>query len=159
MEPSASSLILENIKLTRTFLLETISTLDNKTLNIIPPGFNNNIIWNIGHLIAAQYGVCYLRSGNELPDQKIYDLFKVGSKPERLITDDEISNIKALLFSSLDDLNKDFETGKLEAYKPWTTRYAVEINSINDGIAFLPYHEGMHMGYIMALKRVIAQAD
>jgi hypothetical protein len=157
MTHQQSHLHIQNIKHTRAFLLDAISMLDGEALNIIPEGFNNNIIWNIGHLIASQYGICYLRSNNQLPHQDIFNLFKVGSKPERIVTDEEILDIKKLLLSSLENLKEDLNTGKLNSYTPWTTRYGVEIKTIEDGIAFLPYHEGMHMGYIMALKRIIAQ--
>lgn len=149
---------IDNICHTRQFMLDIISALDNSMLNKIPDGFNNNIIWNVAHLISSQYGICYLRSNNEIPDLEIFHSFKVGSKPERIISDEEIEYIKSLLFTSLDVLKADFTSGKLDNYAPWTTRYGVEIKNIQDGIAFLPYHEGLHLGYIMALKRVIAQA-
>jgi hypothetical protein len=147
---------IENIRLTREFLLSLTKDLSTSQLNTIPPGFNNNIIWNIGHLVASQYGICYLRSNNILPDQKLFDEFKVGSKPERDRTDQEIKDIKELLFTSLTELKADLDAEKLNNYTPWTTRHNVNIKNIQNAIAFLPYHEGMHAGYIMALKRVIA---
>ncbi len=45
---------IEKIKKTRRFLLNLVSELSTDQLNEIPPDFNNNIIWNMGHLIAAQ---------------------------------------------------------------------------------------------------------
>lgn len=38
-------------------------TLDQ--LNKIPEGFNNNLIWNIGHEIVAQQALIYKSSGLE----------------------------------------------------------------------------------------------
>ena len=54
---------IENIKNTRRFLLDRVSELSSDQLNEIPTEFNNNIIWNLGHLIAAQQRICYIRSG------------------------------------------------------------------------------------------------
>ena len=32
-------------------------------LNAIPPGFNNNLIWNFGHVVVSQQSMCYLNAG------------------------------------------------------------------------------------------------
>jgi hypothetical protein len=50
------------IKNTRAFVLELVKDLTTEQLNKIPAGFNNNIIWNIAHLTAAQQNLCYVRS-------------------------------------------------------------------------------------------------
>ena len=44
-------------------MLGSISSLSPRQLNEIPPGFNNNIIWNLAYLIACQQGVCYFCGG------------------------------------------------------------------------------------------------
>lgn len=54
---------IEIIRKTRVKLLEMLSDLSTDQLNKIPAGFNNNIIWNLAHLVAAQQGICYLRAG------------------------------------------------------------------------------------------------
>ena len=54
---------IEIIKKTRVSLLELVKDLSTEQLNKIPDGFNNNIIWNLAHMIAAQQGVCYVRAG------------------------------------------------------------------------------------------------
>jgi len=141
---------------TRQFILGVIQDLSAEQLNHIPEGFNNNIIWNLGHLIAAQQGVCYLRT--ELPATVSMDFFhayKPGSKPERAVSAEEIDTIKEMAFSTLDQLLHDYENGLWTSYKPWTTRYGVELTTIEDAVGFLLFHEGLHSGYITALKRVI----
>jgi hypothetical protein len=49
---------IENIKTLRTTLLTLVENLTINQLNEVPEGFNNNIIWNLAHLTAAQQGVC-----------------------------------------------------------------------------------------------------
>ena len=70
----------------RTFLLERIQSLNVGQLNKIPYAFNNNIIWNVVHQMAAQQGLCYLRSSN-LPviNEKFIMPFFTNTKHERPI--------------------------------------------------------------------------
>ena len=75
---------IEIIKKPRKLILETISNLTIEQLNTIPPAFNNNIIWNLGHMIASQQGVCYKRTGLEtVVTDDFFNTYKSGSKPER----------------------------------------------------------------------------
>ena len=54
---------IEIIRKTRAYLLESLKDLSTEQFNQIPGGFNNNIIWNLGHMIATQQGICYIRAG------------------------------------------------------------------------------------------------
>jgi len=147
---------IETIKRTRTHLLELVKELNIEQLNKVPAGFNNNIIWNLGHLVAAQQGICYVRTGvKPHVAEDFIDRYKKGSKPERFLNEEELKKIKELFFSSLDILKQDYESGLWTGYDSWTTSYGVELNSIEDAIQFLNFHEGLHSGYILALKRVI----
>src|SRR5258707_12942599 len=98
-------------KKTRLFLLNAINDLSVDQLNEIPPGFNNNIIWNLGHMIAAQQSICYIRAG-VLPvvEKKYITEYKPGTKPEHHVDAAEIQKIKDLMLSTLDRLATDRET-------------------------------------------------
>ncbi|MFC5269284.1 DinB family protein [Adhaeribacter terreus] len=148
---------LETIRKTRTALLALLEGLTVEELNEIPAGFNNNIIWNVAHLTAAQQGVCYFRAGLKMPviDEAYFKAYKPESKPERNVSAEEVEAIKALLFSTLDQLEADYQQNLFTNYTPWTTRYGVDIKNIDEAISFIPFHEGLHLGYITALKRVI----
>jgi hypothetical protein len=147
---------IETIKQVRTLLLEGIKDLNAEQLNKIPAGFNNNINWNMGHLIVVQQGICYKRAG--LPALIIDDFwerFKPGSKPDIVINDDEIAHIKQLLLITWDQLEIDYNKNIFGNYTAWTTRYGVELASIDDGIKFLLLHERLHSATIMAIKRLV----
>jgi DinB superfamily len=62
---------IDKIKKVRQFLIEQIAELTDEQLNKTPDGYNNNIIWNLTHLICAQQGICYLRGGQQaiVPDK------------------------------------------------------------------------------------------
>lgn len=148
---------IETIRKTRSFLLGQIKNLSNEQLNQVAEGFNNNIIWNLGHVIAAQQGICYKRAG--LPtviSDDFWEKYRSGSKPEGKVSDEEIEKIRGLLFSTLDKLQSDIDENIFGNYTTWSTRYGVEIASIDDGVEFLPFHEGLHAGTIVAITKLVS---
>jgi hypothetical protein len=148
--------LIDSIQKVRHFLLQQIEDLDATTLNQIPTGFNNNIAWNLGHLIAAQQGICYVRTGVRMVvEDKYFTEFKPGTKPERFFDQAEIEQIKKLLLSSLVQLPLDYKNGLFSTYPAWTTRYGVEIASIEEAVRFVLFHEGLHSGVIQAMKKLV----
>jgi len=146
------------IRKARLALTNITKELSIEQLNQIPTGFSNNIIWNMAHLIATQQIVCYRRAGvATVVDTEFVDAYAPGTRPERLITEEEVLRIQELFFTSLDRYELDLHAGLFDNYTAWTTRAGVDVNSINDADAFLPYHEGMHVGYVMALRKAIAR--
>ena|SRR6476661_2680041 len=147
---------IDTIRKERQFLLQLLNDLTLEQLNEVPQGFNNNIIWNLAHLVASQQGVCYLRAGVKTRvHETFYERFKPGSKPGGLIDANEVAEIKAMLFSTLDQFEADYAANYFTHYIAWTTRYGVELTNIDAALQFLLYHEGLHTGYIMALKRLV----
>jgi len=144
------------IKQPRIKILDEIKDFSIEQLNEIPAGFNNNILWNLGHMVAAQQGVCYARAGlPKVIDDAFFMAYKPDSKPEKFIDAAEFEHIKDLMFSTLDQLIADLQNNSFTNYPTWTTRYGVEIANIDEAIRFLPFHEGLHVGYIMSLRKVV----
>ncbi len=147
---------LEIIRKARQSLIGIISDLTDEQLNKIPEGYNNNIIWNLGHLIASQQGLCYVRSGKPIVvDDGYLKLFKPETKPDGIISSGAIETIKQLLLPTIDRMESDYQQGHFSDFKPFINRYGVELRSIDDCISFLVFHEGLHYGYILALKRAV----
>lgn len=137
-------------------ILKAIEGLTIEELNKIPAGFNNNIIWNLGHMIAAQQGVCYKRAGvTAIIDDEFWNTFRPDSKPERFFDETDLAKIKDLFISTIDQLEIDLANNLFPNYGTWTTRYGAELTSIQEAVSFVPFHEGFHIGYITALKRAI----
>ncbi len=86
---------------------------------------------------------------------KLISPYLPGTKPEHFVEGNELETIKSLLISSLDELESDHKKTFFTAYTPFVTRYGVEIADIDDAVNFLLYHEGLHSGCIMALKRIV----
>jgi hypothetical protein len=147
---------IEIIRKTRENVLKMIDGLSIEQLNKIPEGFNNNLIWNIGHLVATQQGICYKRAGFPLIiDEVFFETYKSGTKPEELVDEAGLENIKQLLVSTIDQLEIDYNNKIFSNYQTWTTRYNFDITNIDEALNFVPFHEGLHTGYIMALKRTL----
>jgi hypothetical protein len=147
---------IEILRNTRKHLLGFINDLSTEELNAIPQGFNNNIIWNLAHLTATQQNACYLRAGLDLQvDEKYFHLYKPDTKPTAYIDDAEVGTIKQMLLTLIDKLETDYNNNAFVNYKPWTNRYGFEVANIDDMLGFLPFHEGLHLGYTMALKRAL----
>ncbi|MGN6181171.1 MAG: DinB family protein [Mucilaginibacter sp.] len=147
---------IETLKNPRKLILDTLKDYTIEQLNKIPEGFNNNIVWNLGHIIASQQGICYKRSGLEtFVSEDFFNTYKSGSKPERFISEQEYDEIKELLTSTLDKLEEDLEDGIFVNYTSVMTRYNVEITNIDEALSFLPFHDGLHIGYIMSLRKLV----
>ena len=148
--------LIDNIRKTRALVLDLVKELSLEKLNKVPHGFNNNIIWNVGHLVAGQQTICYIRCGKDIAiSQDFFDNFKPGTKPERFVQSDEEDEIKKMLFTSLDILEKDYQQNKFLSYNPWVTRTGININNINEALIYLHHHEGLHTGVIASMKRLV----
>jgi hypothetical protein len=147
---------IENIRKTRESIINHVKELSLEKLNIIPHGFNNNILWNLGHLFAAQQNICYIRGGlpPSLP-QSDFTAFMPGTKPDHFFQSDEEDNVKALLLTSLDGLQRDYQHKVFANMAPYTTRYGIPVSNIDEAIAFMQFHEGLHSGVIMSIRKLV----
>ncbi|PKV49052.1 DinB family protein [Aquimarina sp. MAR_2010_214] len=138
-------------------ILEKI--LDNYSLdqlNEVPEGFKNNLIWNIAHVVVTQQLLVYKLSGLPMMiDDEMVDLYRKGTKTERPVTAEEVSEIKKLLFTTLDKTEKDLSDDIFKNYNDYETSTGFVLKSIEDAMNFNNYHEGIHLGYILALRKAI----
>ena len=153
---SGSEEQINQIKNTRIFILDLVKDLSIEQLNKIPSGFNNNIIWNIAHLTAAQQNLCYSRS-HLLPTvaDKHFLPFLSGTKPQGFLSETEIMDIYSTFLASIDQFKIDYASNLFLKFDQWDKRYGMKLKNIEDAINFIPFHEGMHIGYIMALKKLV----
>jgi hypothetical protein len=150
---------IEKIKKIREFLLAEITGLTAPQLNIIPDGYNNNIIWNLIHLICAQQSICYGRAGQAVTvNEKYIAPYTTTTKPTAFIGEQEIEEVKKIFISSIDQLQTDFDKRIFDNYSASENIlriYGVQLNTIDDALEFILYHEGFHGGYITSLKRLV----
>lgn len=125
-------------------------------LNHIPPGFSNNVAWNLGHLIVVQQSLVYRLSGLEMKiPAHLYDLYKPGSRPGDPLSAEDLEALSALLLSTVDTTLADFESGAFSTFKPLTTSRGFHLESLEEALAFNNFHEGLHTGTIMDLVKFL----
>ena len=146
----------EILKANRILILKTIEDLSLTQLNKVPEGFNNSIAWNIGHLVVVQQLLCYKLSGLEMKiSNEMLEKYKKGSVPNSEITQQELDALKTSFLSQVDTLKKDYSNKVFTTYNSYLTSPNVSLDSIDDAIQFNNFHEGIHLGSILALKKLV----
>jgi hypothetical protein len=145
------------IRSTRKSFIREFQNLSIEEINSIPEGFNNNIVWNFGHMIAVQQGLCCGLSGLTMPlDMSFVGKYRKGSRPEFFVDNTEFEILKNLSVELIDIFENDVAQGIFKEYRPLMTALEFEINSFEKAVKFNCFHEGLHLGYSMALKKAIA---
>ena len=140
----------------RELVLQVIDDLSIEQLHTIPKGFKNNIAWNVTHLVVTQQLLQYRLSGINclIPDDFIAD-FRKGTFPTRTFSNEEFDEIKDLLTALPETLIEDYEAGIFQEYEEYETSTGFVLDSIDSAIAFNNYHEGMHLGIIRSIKKLV----
>lgn len=146
-------------KITRTSREIYARLLDNYTLeqlNKIPDGWSNNLMWHIGHIMVSQQILVYKGSGlpTSLSDELVA-MYMRGTKPERDVTQAEVDEMKALLFSTIQKTEEDYRNGIFTTYNARKSELGFSLDTTEDAIAFNNYHEGIHLGMVLRLKKLV----
>ncbi|WOD44907.1 DinB family protein [Hwangdonia lutea] len=142
---------------TRSILAKIIDDNSLKDLNKIPKGFNNNIIWNIAHIVVSEQLLAYKLSGlpSVLSDEMI-NKYRKGTKPEGELNQDEVNQIKGLLLSTLENTKTDYKNGVFKSFNAYTVSTTGNtLNNIDEALQFILTHEGIHYGYVLALLKAV----
>lgn len=126
-------------------------------LNYIPEGFNNNIIWNFGHIIVATQGLCYLRTGVR-PDYSIKygAAYAKGSRPTYTVSPEEVEDLKILAIETIEQIENDYQQGLFSEINPFaTSTYNEVMHTIEDVIITSAGHDNLHFGYALAQRRIV----
>ena len=149
---------IEILKQTRALLLRicTESGLSEEQLLFIPEGFRNNILWNLGHLIVTQQILHYQRTGQEMyVSPTLLNQFSRGTSPADWVSTPNMADLIPLLTDLPDKLEADYQAGKLNRFVPFTTSMGVVLSSIEDAISYNNFHEGLHMGVMLSIQKLL----
>ena len=125
-------------------------------LNKIPHGFNNNLIWNIGHIMVSQQLLVYAGAGQPMMvSDELVNKYRRGSKPEADATQEEVNEIKNLLFTTIEKTEDDYKNAVFTSSTERTSELGFKLSSIEDAIVFNNYHEAIHLGIMMQLRKFI----
>lgn len=140
----------------RNIIKRIIKETSLKDLNTVPEGFSNNIIWNVAHIVVIQQLLVYKLSG--LPiyvSEEMVSKYKKGSKPVRDVTQEEVDEVCDLLDSLLIKTEEDLTAGVFKNYTEYTVSSGTTLRNVHEAIEFNNIHEGIHYGYILALKKAL----
>ena len=151
---------LKLLERTRHAFLELTRDLSQDQLLHIPDGFNNNILWNLGHVAVTQQLLTYNLSGLDLNvSREMVKTFRNGTSPKDWQTPPDVDEVKELCLSLVAKTIEDYEQGLFEGNQetklPYTTRLGGELESPDDAVQFNNLHEGLHLGTVIALKRLV----
>lgn len=125
-------------------------------LNLVPPGFNNNLIWNIAHIVVVQQMLVYNLSGLPMMvSEEMVNAYKRGTRPEGAVSQEEVEKIKILLTQTIDQTEKDFASGIFDNYNEFTTMTGFSLKNAEDAMAFNYYHEAVHTGIMMSVRKFL----
>jgi hypothetical protein len=139
----------------RGLIRKALAGLPDEAMFLIPAGFDNNIAWNLGHIIVSQQSLHYRLSG--LPTATTRDdiaRFKTGTSPADWTDNPDINRLLALLDETAAALPRDYEAEIFGGFQPYTTSTGIALNTFADALAFNNFHEGLHLGAILALKNL-----
>jgi hypothetical protein len=140
----------------RDMLTQFLNGYSLEQLNKIPEGHSNNLIWNIGHIVVVQQMLVYKLSGLPMmiPDEMV-SKYKKGSKPEQDVSQEEVDEIRSFLYETINRSEKDFENQTFSNYMEFTTMTGFTIKNATDALHFNNYHEALHVGIMMGIRKFI----
>lgn len=150
--------VFEFIINSRKAFIQSIDGLTIDQLNNIPDGFNNNIIWNFGHIVVSTQTLCYVRTGilQDSSSVKFNEFYKKDTKPTYTVAAEEIAELKATALESIKKIEEDYANGKFGDITPFATAtYGAQMNSVEEILITTIGHDNLHYGYAVALKKVV----
>lgn len=146
------NLVLKN----RLLLSKFLEKFSLNQLNTVPKGYRNSIFWNVAHIVVTQQLLVYGLSNRPLlVDSELVKTYKKDTKTVHEATEEELALVKTLLFSTIEQTKTDYDNGVFKNYTPYTTSLNVTLSTVDEAIRFNAFHEGIHLGCILAMKNTL----
>lgn len=139
----------------RGYFLQVIDGLSEEQLLKVADNTNQNILWNIGHVVHSLYGMTYGSCKLDYPGLPEWpEQFKGGSSPATWEGTPDVAAVMEHFKSSAAKVGEDLNAGVFDGFDkvelgPFT------FTSIEQLLQFHLYHEGIHLGMVMTLKKLI----
>lgn len=145
--------LFHQLKSYRNATLSILEDVSEEDAEIIPPRFNHNIRWNLGHIYLDQYLWIETQTkeiANVPPEFNTW--FGHGTSPVHFNSETPSYNeLKILLANQIDEIKNKYG-GKLEIeYSPTE----MGMNTIEQVLIRTIFHEGIHFQNILNLKKFL----
>jgi len=148
--------ILEITKTSRNMISKLIQGYTLEQLNKVPEGFKNNLIWNVAHVVVTQQLLVYKLAG--LPvmvSEEMIEKYKKGTQAEGAASQEEVDEIVSLLHTTIAQTEKDIENNLFQNFSEYPTSTGFVLKTNRDSMSFNNFHEGLHIGNIMAIRKLV----
>lgn len=145
------AVLFEQLKTYRGELLNLAHGVTHRDAEIIPEGFNNNIRWNLGHVLVDQYLWIRALTKEEIPIPIIFnEWFGYGSDPSRFTNETpSFSELIPMLQQQPQIIQERYQDRMEEEFPPTE----MGMCTVEQVLVRTIFHEGLHIGAIQALKR------
>lgn len=148
--------LFETALFTRNSMLKIMEKKPHDELVRIPENFRNSIFWNIAHLLVTQQLLCYKLSGLDIRiDETMVNKYGKGSIATADVAASDILYVKGHLLKAMEETQNDYNKGLFKDFKPYMTSTGIELKSIEDAISFSTFHDGIHLGIVLSLMKIV----
>jgi hypothetical protein len=145
--------VFSHMALIRSRTVKWIEAIDPTIVDVMPTNFINNIHWHVGHILLVQDRVTLRLMGRTIGFPEEYTAwFGPGTKPADWQTQPPAVE---LLLQELREQTARLQSiisGKL------ADKLAIQLfhfETLEESLSYSLYHEGIHLGYMMGLRRAI----
>lgn len=155
---AAQTNLVRVLRHTRQTIHKAVADLTPDQCHAIPSGFDNNIAWNLGHILAVQQRICYLHVGlDSLMPASMIEMYVPGTSPADWSTRPDSAELVSLVMAHQEALERDYAAGRFPtAVAERTTSTGLALRTFDELLMFNNYHEGLHYGTILSLKNLVA---
>ncbi|GJM76913.1 formate dehydrogenase [Paenibacillus macerans] len=143
--------LFEQLNTYRSELLGVVEDITAEEADIVPEGFNNNIRWNLGHVLLDQYLWIHALTKEDIPiPLKFNEWFGFGTNPSHFTEGTPSLGELTKLLRQQPQLIREQNENRMEQPFPPT---GMGMHTIEQVLVRTIFHEGMHLGAILAIKR------
>ena len=153
-------LAFKTFRITRHHMLREIEGLSHEDMLVIPEGRDDNVLWNVGHLLCSLSRLTYVFSGQALPIPERYlELFGKGTSARNWTGDPDPAEVLERFTALPAQIEADYLAGNFKNYEALQITPGDTIASVEEAVAFHCFHEGLHIGMIITLKELLGFAS
>lgn len=146
--------LFQQLSFWRNRLLDGLKKMPAEVTDVVPKGFNNHVLWNLGH-IASSYDALVTRfvGGTRTCPEHFASYFAMGTKPAEWSGD--IPTYEAVI-EVMENQQKKIEenvSGKLSQTLP---EPFLGMKTVGELLAFAISHEALHIGHIKSIAQAVA---
>jgi len=150
-------LAIEMLKPQRELIRRAIEGCTNADFFTVPGIRKNSIAWNLGHIVTVEQLLSYGLSGEtpNLPEH-YRTMFGPGTDPSGWQAEPDLEEIMNLFDTLPAQTLSDYHAGRFQNFNAYTTTTGVTLTTVEEAITFNNFHEGLHTGIIMAIRKELA---